>query len=133
MNDVSASLSTLIGGGLELTSNLLLLLLNVKACDLLDVFYHLSCLSYWLTAIFTGNGGILDAASKNVTAMGHFSHLVNYIGSHSKEIFGDMDGKNGVARIVANLSVDEDVAAKFWYSARLCVELLVKLFNNIGG
>ncbi len=114
---------------------LLLLHDTVRACDILDVLYHFLCFNYWITSVFMGNGGILEAASRNATAMKHFSHLVDYLGTHPKEIFGDMNGKRGAAEILTGISkqIDESFAVKFWYSAKLGVELLVKIFSEIGG
>ena len=132
MSDISASLTAAIESGLKAASNLLLLLLNdaVKRDDILDVIRSFSGFSYWLAAVFVSDGGILDAASRNATAMRHFSDLVNYVGSNSKDIFGDLSGKNGVAKILANLSINENLACRFWHSAKLGVELLVKLFSG---
>ncbi len=137
MSDISlaSSVIKLLESSMDLVSNLFVLLLHdsVKARDVVSIIYHISSLNYWLGASLLADGGIIDAAAKNDTAVRNLSYLVDYLGTNSKEIFGDLNGGGGVASVIVEMKheIDASRVSMFWYTLRLGVEVLVKLMEVV--
>ncbi len=120
---------------LELMSNTFVLLLNnsISAIDVWNVTYHSASFGYWLAKPFVGEGGALDIASQNASAMKNFSNMVSYLGGNAEVIFGNETGQKGISAVMKNVVglVDEAFAMKFWNTTGLGVKLVIRLMEQI--
>ncbi|WP_202319560.1 hypothetical protein [Archaeoglobus neptunius] len=123
----------LILAGLELMSSTLTLMLKVDTADIWNVSLHAAGLGYWLAKPFLGNGGALDVAGQNASALKNFSNMVNYLGRNPETIFGNEMGRNGLSAVMSNLTghIDENFAMKFWKTAKLGVKVAIKMLEKV--
>jgi len=133
--ELAAAMFQLVTTNLELISNLFQLLMNnsIKSEDLWNVFYHASSFGYWFLKPFVGEGGGIDIASKNVTAMEHFANMTNYLGLNAELIFGNETGERGLSLVMKNFTsrINEEFVSQLWNTSKMGVELAMKLLENI--
>ncbi|MBO8180372.1 MAG: hypothetical protein H0Z19_07825 [Archaeoglobus sp.] len=133
--DFANVLMQLVLTNFELLMNSFRLLLNnsVDVAAIWNVSIHAAGFGYWFTKPFVGDGGSLDVASRNVSAMKNISYAINYIGGNAETIFGNETGQKGLSAVMRHFveMIDEDFAVKVWEMARTGVEVGMRMLENI--
>ncbi len=119
----------------ELMINSSLLLTNpaINPADIWNVSYSLGSFGYWVSKSFIGNGGAIDWARQNATALAYFSNATNYLGMNATRIFGDTEGSRGMSAVLKNMTMqlNESFAVSFTRSLSENVKLAYKLLSTV--
>lgn len=133
--DFANALMQIVLANFELLTNAFSLLLNnsVDVAEVWNVSIHAAGFGYWFIKPFVGDGGALDVASKNVSAMKNISYAINYIGGNAETIFGNETGQKGLSAVMSHFvgMIDDEFALKVWKTAKSGVEVAMRMLENI--
>lgn len=133
--DFAYALMQIILANFELLINSFSLLLNssVDVADIWNVSIHAAGFGYWFTKPFLGDGGALDVAAKNVSAMKNFSYAIDYVGGNAETIFGNETGQRGLSAVMKHFVglIDDEFALKVWKTAKSGVEVAMRMLENV--
>jgi len=133
--DFAVIIMQIILANIDLVMNSFKLLLNnsVDVEALWNVSIHAAGFGYWFTKPFLGDGGSLDVASRNVSAMKNISYAINYIGGNAEAIFGNETGQKGFSAVMRHFveMIDDEFALKIWNVAKTGVKVATRMLENI--
>lgn len=119
----------------ELLINSFNVLLNnsVDVADVWNVSAHAAGFGYWLIKPFVGDGGSLDVASRNVSAMKNLTYAINYVGGNAEIIFGNETGQEGLSAVMRHFvgMIDDNFTLKVWETVKRGVEVAMRMLENI--
>jgi hypothetical protein len=106
---------------------------SIMAIDIWNASYSALSFGYWVAKSFIGSGGVFDVATQNATAMANFSEVLNFLGKNATSVFGDLEGRRGIAAVLKNSTqlVDQNLSLSLARALNESSRLLHKMLSTL--